>query len=287
MSKTYKKFRRDSAPDYRNYDRAYVKSLKGIKHLSFSKCCRPSWWDYTNKNKKIYNYIDKICYMFVEKPFNEFAKKVKSVIKNLNNNLYEDIILYYKEEYFELDENEIILSVKDKTWYRIKRKNKNTISFFIFELKHNDEEYKKLKWWHVKAYDTCKKYHEDSLLPMARGMKYVGKYYVPYKKEILLLDVVFCPNNLYYRYNGRQDKFKSLINIGAIYGMSDYPLKFFHPYYEEYTEIKNIYKNGEKVDEIKTKKYGNFGYGDFSHRLFIFKNQAEAQLEIKKFKATH
>lgn len=286
MSKTYKKFKRDSAPDYRNYDRAYVKKLKGVKHLSFSKCCKPSWWDYTNKNKKIYNYIDKICYKFVGKPFDNFVNKVKSSIKNLNNNLYEDIILYYKQECFELDENEIILSVKDKAWYRIKRKNKNTVSYLLSELKHNDEEYKKLKWWNCKVYDTCKTYHNDFLYPMARGMKYIGKYYVPYEKEILLLDVVFCPAAPYYRYK-EENKFNNLINVGRIYGMADYPIEFFHPYYEEYTEIKNIYENGEKIDEIRTKKYSNFGYGNFSHRLFIFKNQAEKQLEIKKFKATH
>lgn len=264
------------------YDRTFVRKSEAT-FLPFSKTSKSDKWgyEYWYEDKKLKRYVCKLIRKYVGKTYEEFMDKYIHLGWKHRERAYTILDSYLQTsvdkerygriiKYFYLDENDIIRE-NERYCYRNRKQKPN---FTQEQLKHNDSvkipEYGDVEKYGGYEYPYPYKYASYT----RNGMTPIGKFYVTYKGEILLLPVYHLPR-IPGNYRGNERKF-------AEFGERYKPIDIYTPagkvnlihnrtYIVSYDVTDTI--TGETVTKYKTL---NKGYGNLN--TYIIVEQAEAEL---------
>lgn len=261
------------------YDRNYIKHLpEEITKLSFKKCSKRFIGfddEFYYKNKKLNNAINRFFIKCIGKNYSYIYKKFFKIKYFSEKELQKEFFTYY--DYLIFDENNILVEYNNpiKNYH----KQHKYIQFTIAQLKHNDEEVKK-----IPNFYKFKNEPYGYINPSMRGMKKLGKFYIPYKNEVVLVDLFLHPIYFEYYKIDEINKKEILIKpIRVIYGYKqNVYLEISHYFWDYYTKRIGINEENNKI--IYSKKIGNLGFGNLLEQSFFFINQAEKELERLKLK---
>lgn len=249
------------------YDRNYIKHLpEEITKLSFKKCSKRFIGfddEFYYKNKKLNNAINRFFIKCIGKSYSYIFK-----IKCFSQKELESEFWYYYNNYLFFDEDNILIEYNNPINNYHKRHK--YIQFTIGQLKHNDEEIKKIPHFY-----KFKNEPYGIINSSMRGMKKLGKFYIPYKGEVILIDLFLHP--IYFEHPKIYRKEILIKPIRLIYGYKQDVYIMINDYFWDYYP-KRIGTDIESKKPIYSNQIGDLGFGNLLDKTFFFINQAEKEL---------
>ena len=265
--------------DYNNhikYNRTFIKKLpEEVTKLPFRKCYKPSDWDedYISNNRKLQNALRRFFYSKIGDTYNNIFNAFLKIKAYSKKKMIEDLWDFYIEEkYLIFDENNFLIEYNPQIYQRFKPE---TVAYSLNQLKHNDEEIKK-----IPKYNKFRKTPHSNIISPMRGMKKLGKFYISYKGKAVLVDLFIHP--VYDKYKDWHHQIMKkgygiIESVKYIHGIKIDTYRNIQDYFWDYYP-KRVGTNIETNEPVFKNQIGNLGYGNLLEIAYFFVNQAEKQL---------